>query len=66
MPEGLRFVDSWVESSFERCFQLMETDDARLLQQWVTGWSELVEFEILPVVPSKQTRADVEALLDAE
>jgi hypothetical protein len=66
MPEGLRFVDSWVESSFERCFQLMETDDARLLQQWVTGWSDLVEFEILPVVPSKQTRADVEALLDAE
>ena len=66
MPEGLRFVDSWVEASFERCFQLMETDDARLLQQWVAGWSDLMECDILPVVPSKQTRADVEALLDAE
>ena len=66
MPAGLKFVDSWVEPSFERCFQLMETEDARLLQRWVAGWSDLVEFEILPVVPSKETRQDVETMLDAE
>ena len=64
MPEGLRFVDSWVEPSFERCFQLMETEDARLLQRWVATWTDLVEFEILPVVQSKDTRQDVEASLD--
>ena len=44
----------------------METDDARLLQKWVASWSDLMEFEILPVVHSKDTRADVEALLDRE
>ena len=66
MPAGLKFVDSWVEPSFERCFHLMETEDARLLQRWVAGWSDLVEFEILPVVPSKETRQDVETMLDAE
>jgi hypothetical protein len=66
MPEGLRFVDSWVEPTFERCFQLMETEDARLLQQWIASWTDLMEFEIVPVVPSKQTRHDIEALLDAE
>lgn len=64
MPEGLRFVDSWVEPSFERCFQLMETEDARLLQRWVASWTDLMEFEILPVVQSKDTRQDVDALLD--
>lgn len=64
MPEGLRFVDSWVEPGFERCFQLMETEDARLLQKWVACWTDLMEFEILPVVQSKDTREDVEALLD--
>jgi Protein of unknown function (DUF3303) len=64
MPVGLEFVDSWVEPSFERCFQLMETADARLLQKWVASWNDLVEFEILPVVHSKHTRQDVEALLD--
>jgi len=64
MPVGLEFVESWVEPNFERCFQLMETDDARLLQQWAAAWTDLMEFEILPVVHSKHTREDVEATLD--
>ncbi|MGH6902823.1 MAG: DUF3303 domain-containing protein [Geminicoccaceae bacterium] len=62
-PEGLRYVGSWIEASFERCFQLMECDDARLLQQWVAFWGDLVAFEIVPVVPSKETRATIEPLL---
>ena len=64
MPEGLKFIDSWVEPNFDRCFQLMETSDARLLQQWIAGWTDLVEFEIVPVVPSKETREDVEKTLE--
>ena len=64
VPEGLRYVDSWVEATFGRCFQLMECEDARLLQQWVAFWSDLVEFEIVPVVPSAQTREAVEPLLE--
>ena len=63
IPDGLRYVDSWVEPNFDRCFQLMECDDARLLQQWVAFWSDLVEFEIVPVVPSADTRATIEPLL---
>jgi hypothetical protein len=63
VPEGLRYVDSWVEASFERCFQLMDCDDARLLQQWVAFWGDLVEFEIVPVVPSAEARQTIEPLL---
>lgn len=55
MPNGLRYVDSWIEAGFERCFQLMECDDARLFQEWILEWQDLMEFEIVPVVPSKQT-----------
>jgi hypothetical protein len=62
-PEGLSYVGSWIEANFERCFQLMECDDARLLQQWVAFWGDLVEFEIVPVVPSAETRATIEPLL---
>jgi hypothetical protein len=65
MPAGLRFIDSWVEPSFARCFQLMEAEDARLLQRWVAAWTDLMEFEILPVVSSKDTCEEVEAVLDA-
>jgi hypothetical protein len=56
-------VDSWVDASFERCFQLMACDDARLLQEWVLHWQGLVECEIVPVVPGAQTRELVEAQL---
>ena len=57
LPEGLRYIDSWVEPNFARCFQLMECDDARLLQQWVLQWRGAgVTFEFIPVVPSALTR----------
>ncbi len=56
MPEGLRYVESWIEPNFDRCFQLMECDDARLLQEWISNWNDLMDFEIVPVVSSEQTR----------
>jgi len=60
LPEGLTYVDSWIEANFSRCFQLMECADARLLQEWVLGWRGTgASFEIVPVVPSRETRAVV-------
>ena len=52
-PDGLTFVSSWVEADLSRCFQLMECADVTLLQRWVVEWSDLVEFEIVPVVPGR-------------
>jgi Protein of unknown function (DUF3303) len=63
MPDGLKYVGSWIETNFDRCFQLMECDDARLFQQWIVRWSDLIEFEIVPVVPSAETRETIEPLL---
>jgi hypothetical protein len=54
-PEGLQFVNSWVTADLGRCFQLMECDDVTLLQRWVTEWSDLIGFEIVPVVSGKDT-----------
>jgi len=65
IPEGLRYVDSWIEPNFGRCFQLMECDDLRLLQEWVLNWTGSgVTFEIVPVVSSKETREVVAPFLD--
>ncbi len=47
--EGLKYVESWVEASFDRCFQLMECEDPQLLQEWAAHWRDLVEFEFVPV-----------------
>jgi Protein of unknown function (DUF3303) len=59
MPEGLSYVDSWIEVSFQRCFLVAQCDDPRLLQQWVLRWHDLIDFEIVPVVGSKDTAAVV-------
>jgi hypothetical protein len=55
MPEGLKFVSSWVSADLSRCFQVMECSDITLLQRWVAAWSDLAEFEIVPVTPGKDT-----------
>jgi hypothetical protein len=60
MPDGLKYVGSWIETNFDRCFQIMECDDARLLQEWILGWGDLADFEVVPVVASTDTRALVE------
>ena len=54
LPDGLRYVSSWVAADLERCFQLMECDDPRLFEQWIAHWRDLVEFEIVPVVTSQE------------
>lgn len=65
LPAGLKYIDSWVEPNFSRCFQLMECSDARLLQEWVLQWRGFgVTFEIVPVVGSKDTRDVVAPHLD--
>lgn len=55
MPDGLTYIDSWIESNFDRCFLLAECDDPRLIQEWVIKWHDLIDFEVLPVVGSKET-----------
>ena len=65
LPDGLLYLDSWVEPNFARCFQLKECDDLRLFQQWSLQWrGSGATFEIVPVVPSKDTRDVVAPHLD--
>lgn len=52
-PEGLRYVSSWIDEELERCFQLMETSDPKLLDEWIANWSDIVDFEVYPVISSK-------------
>jgi hypothetical protein len=53
-PESVNYISSWVDEKLERCFQLMETDHRILLDEWMENWSDLVEFEVYPVMPSAE------------
>ena len=53
-PDGLTYVSSWVDQDLSRCYQVMETADRRLLDQWMENWSDLIEFEVHPVITSSE------------
>jgi hypothetical protein len=56
-PANLRYISSWVDLEFRRCFQLMETDDESAFLAWTSHWDDLVDFEIIPVQTSAQAAA---------
>lgn len=58
-PAGLHYVSSWVTTDLTRCYQVMECDDASLLQEWMANWSDLVEFELIPVLTSAEAQTVV-------
>ena len=58
-PEGLRYVASWVTEDYRRCFQVMECDDPALLEQWMSNWRDLTEFEVIPVNTSADAAAAI-------
>ena len=63
LPEGLHYIDSWIvdDDNLDRCFQLMETHDPSLFDEWLSKWADLGEFEILPVIKSSEaaSRLDI-------
>ena len=59
MPPGLSYVSGWVSKDFGRCYQIMECDDRRPLDEWIARWADLIDFEVIPVL----TSADAQAVL---
>jgi hypothetical protein len=62
-PEGLRYLSSWVDENFERCYQLMATENPSLLDKWMANWSDLVNFEVHAVVTSQEAAERIEPRL---
>jgi Domain of unknown function (DUF3303) len=58
-PEGLKYVSSWVDEKLERCFQLMDAEDRKQLDEWFANWSDIVDFEVYPVISSEEAVAKV-------
>ncbi|HEU5480772.1 MAG TPA: DUF3303 family protein [Candidatus Tumulicola sp.] len=58
-PEGLQYVNSWVVPDLKTCYQVMQTDDRALLDQWIAAWSDLVDFDVIPVITSADAAARV-------
>jgi Protein of unknown function (DUF3303) len=66
MPDGLGYVWSWIDERMTHCYQLMETEDRALLDQWMGQWSDLMDFEVHPVITSKEAVERMAPRLDRD
>ena len=56
MPEGVSYINSWINKELTVCYQVMEADDINKLQEWISNWDDLADFEIIPVITSKEAK----------
>jgi hypothetical protein len=59
MPEGLHYIDSWIDEEVTTCYQLMESNDPGKIQEWISHWNDLMDFEVIPVITSAQAKEKV-------
>lgn len=59
MPEGVTYINSWIDEKVEKCYQVMESESLDKLQEWIGNWSDLADFEIIPVINSAEAKAKV-------
>ena len=56
-PDGVQYVNSWITQDLTTCYQVMQADERALLDEWIANWSDVVDFEIMPVITSSEARA---------
>ena len=59
MPEGVNYVNSWIDKDVKTCYQVMESPSEKKLKEWINNWSDIVDFEVIPVITSAEARAKV-------
>ena len=59
LPEGVNYINSWINEPVTICYQLMETESPRKLQEWIDQWKDLVDFEVIPVISSAEAKEKV-------
>jgi hypothetical protein len=61
MPEGLQYVSSWISHDLKMCWQVMQSDDRKLFNEWTRNWDDLMDFHIIPVLTSAEVKASMES-----
>jgi hypothetical protein len=58
-PDGVTYVNSWIDEHIAVCYQVMESPSREKLNEWIDKWSDLVDFEVIPVITSAEAKAKV-------
>ncbi len=59
LPEGVQYLNSWIDNKVRTCYQVMESDAEEKIQQWINSWSDLADFEVIPVITSAEAKEKI-------
>jgi Protein of unknown function (DUF3303) len=59
MPEGVYYINSWIDEKISICYQVMESESAEKINEWISKWNDLVDFEVIPVITSAEAKEKV-------
>lgn len=62
-PEGLTYISSWIDEEMSHCYQVMETDNRKQIDEWISNWNDIVDFEVFPVMTSKEASEKIKPFL---
>jgi Domain of unknown function (DUF3303) len=54
LPPGVNYIASWVTTDLDVCYQVMDAPSRALLDDWISRWADLVEFDVVPVITSAE------------
>ncbi|MEP7254530.1 MAG: DUF3303 family protein [Ferruginibacter sp.] len=59
MPDGVNYINSWIDEQVSTCYQVMESPSAEKIQEWISNWNDLADFEVIPVITSAEAKEKV-------
>ena len=59
LPEGVEYIDSWINEEKTICFQLMQSTSAENLRLWIKEWNYYAYFEIIKVIISSDSKTSI-------
>lgn len=59
MPEGVEYIDSWIDKNLSTCYQVMQSDSIEKIHVWISHWNDLADFEVIPVITSAEAKVIV-------
>ena len=59
LPEGVKYINSWIDTQISICYQVMESDSEEKIHLWISYWNDLADFEVIPVFTSAEAKEKV-------
>ena len=59
LPEGVKYINSWIDQEVSICYQVMESDSDEKINLWISHWNDLADFEVIPVLTSAEAKEKV-------